>query len=117
MSHIKSLINNLINDRSAEAELDLHNHILSVVRGSLHEAVAGDQMYKLQWPKMKFGVRKGQTLVVPFRWFSSDGGFDRQDRAQIKALKVGDKLELGEDTQLITIERVADDTPESPNAW
>lgn len=38
MSHIKSLINNLINDRSAEAELDLHNHILSVVRGSLHES-------------------------------------------------------------------------------
>jgi hypothetical protein len=77
----------------------------------------GEQMYKLQWPNMKFGVRKGQTLIVPFRWFSGDGGFDRAERAQIKAMVVGDKIELGEEDQLITIERVSDDTPTSDNAW
>lgn len=76
-----------------------------------------DQMYKLQWPNEKFGVRKGQTLFVPFRWFDSGGGFDREERGQIKKMKVGDKIHFGEGEDLINIERVSDDTPTSKNAW
>jgi len=35
MSHIKSLIDNLINQRSKEAALDLHNHVKATMRSQL----------------------------------------------------------------------------------
>ena len=65
MSHIKSLINNLINQRTDEAELDLHNHLKEFFRSKINQSTAvavmdGDngELYKCDSKDTAYAVVK-----------------------------------------------------------
>lgn len=90
--------------------------VAELYKHKIDESTKAEQKYKLKWAT-KVGVRAGKTLIVPFNWFDSDGGFDRQERSQIKKMNIGDKMQLGEGDDAVFIERVSDDTPEGKDIW